>query len=636
MSDIEDHLESLRESGLYRKLRVISGPQGPRVLLDGKPVLLLCSNNYLGLADHPRVREAAAEGAMRWGVGAGASRLVSGGMTVHRRLEEQLAEFKGSDACVLFGSGYLANTGIVSAVAREGEVVFSDALNHASIVDGCRLSKAETFVYRHSDMDHLEWGLQEAGGRGSLIVTDGVFSMDGDIALLEEIVELAGRYDARVMVDDAHGMGAIGPGGRGSVADAGLESEVDIVMGTLGKALGSYGAYACCDRPMAKYLVNCARTLIFSTALPPPSVAGALAALEMLRESPGPRRQAAAQRPRDARGAARRGPRGAGRVRDAHRPAHRRRRPRDDGRLRGRTRAGRLRPGHPPADGSGRDVAAAHRRDGVAHEVGAALGGGRAGQGDRRRRAAAPAGHRAPRVARVRRRRRSGVVPRGVFVTGTGTGVGKSVLAAVLCAALAARGERVAAFKPVVTGLDDPIDGWPRDHELLAAAAGSGQTPEEVSPVTFGPPVSPHLAAELAGVPIEPPELVAHAHSLAAEADVLVAEGVGGLLVPITPGYLIRDLALELGLPLVIASHPALGAINHSLLTIEAARAAGLRVAGVVLTPWPDDPGDVELSNLETIARLGDTRVDVLRHTTPADLAGAAAELPIDYYIVPA
>jgi glycine C-acetyltransferase/8-amino-7-oxononanoate synthase len=257
------------------------------VLLDGRPVLLLCSNNYLGLADHPRVREAAADGAMRWGVGAGASRLVSGGMTIHRRLEEQLAEFKGSDACLLFGSGYLANAGIVSALAREGEVVFSDALNHASIVDGCRLAKAETFVYEHSDMEHLEWGLQEAGGRGSLIVTDGVFSMDGDIALLEEIVELAARYDARVMVDDAHGLGAVGPGGRGSVADAGLEDEVDVVVGTLGKALGSYGAYACCDKPTAKYLINCARTLIFSTALPPPAVAGALAALEMLREGPG-------------------------------------------------------------------------------------------------------------------------------------------------------------------------------------------------------------------------------------------------------------------------------------------------------------------------------------------------------------
>jgi glycine C-acetyltransferase/8-amino-7-oxononanoate synthase len=287
MTDIEDRLEELKESGLYRKLRVISGPQGPRVLLDGRPVLLLCSNNYLGLADHPRVREAAAEGAMRWGVGAGASRLVSGGMTIHRRLEEQLAEFKGTDACLLFGSGYLANAGIVSALAREGEVVFSDELNHASIVDGCRLARAETFVYRHNDMEHLEWGLEEAAGRGSLIVTDGVFSMDGDIAPLEDIVELAGRYDARVMVDDAHGTGAVGPGGRGSVADAGLETEVDVIVGTLGKALGSYGAYACCDKPMAKYLINTARTLIFSTALPPPAAAGALAALSMLREGPG-------------------------------------------------------------------------------------------------------------------------------------------------------------------------------------------------------------------------------------------------------------------------------------------------------------------------------------------------------------
>src|SRR6266576_1148426 len=253
-------------------MRMISGPQGPRVVLDGKPVLLLCSNNYLGLADHPRVREAAADAAMRWGVGAGASRLVSGNMTVHRRLEEQLADFKGSAACVLFGSGYLANTGVISSLARAGDVVFSDELNHASIVDGCRLARAETFVYDHCDLEHLEWGLREAGGRGALIVTDGIFSMDGDIAPLEEIVELAQRYDARVMVDDAHGMGTIGPGGRGAVADAGLEDEVDVVVGTLGKALGSYGAYACCDKPMAKYLVNVARTLIFSTALPPPAV----------------------------------------------------------------------------------------------------------------------------------------------------------------------------------------------------------------------------------------------------------------------------------------------------------------------------------------------------------------------------
>jgi 8-amino-7-oxononanoate synthase len=285
-SDIHDRLDDIRDKGLYRRMRCVSGPQGPRVLLDGKPVLLLCSNNYLGLADHPRVREAAAEAAMRYGAGSGASRLISGNMTIHRRLEEQLAAFKGAETTLLFGSGYLANAGVVSALAREGDVVFSDALNHASIIDGCRLSRAETFVYEHCDTDHLEWGLRQAQGRGALIVTDGVFSMDGDVAPLERIVELAQRHDARVMVDEAHGTGAIGPGGRGAVASAGLEDEVDVIVGTLGKALGSYGAYVCCDAQMAKYLINTARTLIFSTALPPPAVAAAMAALDLLREQP--------------------------------------------------------------------------------------------------------------------------------------------------------------------------------------------------------------------------------------------------------------------------------------------------------------------------------------------------------------
>ena len=286
MTDIEEALDDIRDRGLYRRMRMISGPQGPRVLLDGRPVLLLCSNNYLGLADHPRVREAAAEAAMRYGAGAGASRLVSGTMRIHRRLEERLAEFKGYEAALLFGSGYLANAGVIGALARSGEVVFSDSLNHASIIDGCRLAGAETFVYEHNDLDHLAWGLEQAEGRGSLIVTDGVFSMDGDVAPLTEIVDLARQHDVRVMVDDAHGTGATGPGGRGAVAEAGLEDEVDVLVGTLGKALGSYGAYVCCERQTAKYLVNTARTLIFSTAPSPPSVAAAMAALELLREEP--------------------------------------------------------------------------------------------------------------------------------------------------------------------------------------------------------------------------------------------------------------------------------------------------------------------------------------------------------------
>jgi glycine C-acetyltransferase/8-amino-7-oxononanoate synthase len=265
---------------------MISGPQGPRVVLDGKPVLLLCSNNYLGLADHPRVREAAADAAMRWGVGAGASRLVSGTMTVHRRLEERLADFKHTPTALLFGSGYLANLGVVSALATRGQTVFSDALNHASIIDGCRLAGAETFVYRHADVEHLAWGVRQAEGRGGVIVTDSVFSMDGDVAPLAEIVELAHQRGLRVVVDEAHGTGCLGPGGRGALAEAGLEGEVDVVLGTLSKALGAYGAFAACDQAMAQFLVNCARPFIFSTAPPPPAVAGALAALELLVEQP--------------------------------------------------------------------------------------------------------------------------------------------------------------------------------------------------------------------------------------------------------------------------------------------------------------------------------------------------------------
>jgi 8-amino-7-oxononanoate synthase len=291
MSEISERLTELEQLGLDRRLRLVSGPQGPRVLLDGKPVLLLCSNNYLGLADHPRVREAAAEAAMRWGVGAGSSRLVSGTMTIHRRLEERLAAFERTEACLLFGSGYLANVGVIGALAGRGGTVFSDELNHASIVDGCRLSRADVVVYRHRDVEHLEWSLSRHGARRNaqgtrLIVTDSVFSMDGEVAPLEEIVELANAYRARVAVDEAHATGALGPGGRGAVAAAGLEGEVDVIVGTLGKSLGSYGAYVCADAEMVRYLINTARALIFSTAPAPPAVAGALAAVELLAERP--------------------------------------------------------------------------------------------------------------------------------------------------------------------------------------------------------------------------------------------------------------------------------------------------------------------------------------------------------------
>jgi glycine C-acetyltransferase/8-amino-7-oxononanoate synthase len=286
MLDLEDRLDELNELGLHQRMRMVSGPQGPRVVLDGRPVLLLCSGNSLGLADHPKVRQAAADAAMRWGVGAGASRVSCGTMTLHRRLEERLAAFTGQRASLLFGSGALANMGVIGALARRGEVVLHDELAHASIVDGCRLSGAEIVPYRHADADHLAWTLRQCDGRATLIATDGMFGMDGDVAPLAEITALAHRYDARVLVDEAHALGALGPGGRGAVAEAGLEDEVDVITGTLGKALGSYGGFVACDHVTARFLVHSARTLLHSTALPPVAAAAAMAALDLLEEQP--------------------------------------------------------------------------------------------------------------------------------------------------------------------------------------------------------------------------------------------------------------------------------------------------------------------------------------------------------------
>ncbi len=286
MIQIQARLDELKALGLQRRTRLVSGPQGPHVVLDGKPVLLLCSDNCLGLADHPRVREAAADAAVRWGVGAGAPRLASGTMTIHRRAEESLAEFVGRETALLLGSREAATAGVIAALARPGDTIFSDELNHPALVDGCRLSRADVFVYDHHDVEHLTWGIEQAEGRAALIVTESVFSLDGDLAPLREIATLAQRVGIRTVVDESSAFGAIGPDGRGALAAGGLEDHVDVITGTLGSALGAYGAFVACDRDMGRYLVSAARAFAASTALPPPAVAGALAALELLRERP--------------------------------------------------------------------------------------------------------------------------------------------------------------------------------------------------------------------------------------------------------------------------------------------------------------------------------------------------------------
>ena len=280
-------LEDIKIQDLYRQLHLIHGAQSARAQVEGKEVVLLSSNNYLGLADHPALREAAIRALERYGCGAGASRSISGSMELHHELEERIARFKGCEAALLFSTGYMANIGLLTTLFSEGDLILSDEFNHASIVDGCRLSRAEVWVYRHRDMDHLEVLLKKTSSyRQSLIVTDGVFSMDGDITPLPEIRALADRCGALVMVDDAHATGVLGRGGRGTAEHFGMMGQVEIQMGTLGKALGGFGAYVAGSRVLIDYLINRCRTFMYTTALPPAVAAMALAALNIVETEP--------------------------------------------------------------------------------------------------------------------------------------------------------------------------------------------------------------------------------------------------------------------------------------------------------------------------------------------------------------
>ena len=279
-------LAAIKEQDLFRRLRYIQGAQTPRVQVEGREAILLCSNNYLGLADHPALQEAAIHALERYGCGAGASRSVSGTTELHRDLEERIARFKGSEAALILSTGYMANIGLLTTLVGEGDLIVSDELNHASIVDGCRLARAEVWIYRHRAMDHLEALLKRSSHRRRLIVTDGVFSTEGAIASLPEIRQLADRYGALVMVDDAHATGVLGRGGRGTGEHFGMAERIEIQMGTLGKALGGFGAYVAGTQDLIDYLIMSCRPLISTPATPPAVAAMALAALDIVEQEP--------------------------------------------------------------------------------------------------------------------------------------------------------------------------------------------------------------------------------------------------------------------------------------------------------------------------------------------------------------
>jgi len=283
MERLLESLREMKEKGLYRELRYLEAAQGPRTVMEGRDVLLLSSNNYLGLCSDERLKRAAVSAIEKYGVGSGGCRLITGSYDIHRELEERLARFKGTEACIVFNTGYMANLGTIASLTDRNWVIFSDSLNHASIVDGCRLSGARIVIYRHADADDLHRKVIEHKGRPGLIVTDGVFSMEGDLAPLDRLVEIARTYGALLFVDDSHAVGVCGKTGRGTPEAKGVHGKIDVLTGTLGKAIGgAAGGYISGKKELIAYMRQKARTYIFSNSLPPSIVYGAAAAFDLL------------------------------------------------------------------------------------------------------------------------------------------------------------------------------------------------------------------------------------------------------------------------------------------------------------------------------------------------------------------
>jgi glycine C-acetyltransferase len=288
LSYLSDELNALKNKGTYFRLRVLEDQQAPVCTFDGKRVINLASNNYLGLTTHPKLREAALDATRKYGVGSGAVRTIAGTMKIHMELEEKIARFKNVEACVVFQSGFTANAGTVSAVLGKEDFIISDELNHASIIDGCRLSRAKILVFRHKDIAHAEEQLasvKDQPGR-KLLITDGVFSMDGDIGPLPALCDLAEKYGAIMMVDDAHASGVLGRNGRGTIDHFNVHGRVDIQVGTLSKAIGALGGYVCGTRDFIEFLYHRARPFLFSTSHPPSVAATCIAAFDVLEQEP--------------------------------------------------------------------------------------------------------------------------------------------------------------------------------------------------------------------------------------------------------------------------------------------------------------------------------------------------------------
>jgi 8-amino-7-oxononanoate synthase len=594
-----EELTAWTRAGLLRTPNVVASASAPEVTIDGRSVVLLCSNNYLGLADDPRVRAAAIDATRRYGTGSGASRLVSGTTQLHHELERELAAFEGTDDAVLFSSGYLANIGVLTTITGPDDVVFSDELNHASIVDACRLSRATTCVYRHADVDRLSHALRSTEARRRIVVTDTVFSMDGDLAPLRDLADLCNMHDAILVVDEAHATGVLGPHGAGATDALGLTGEVPVVVGTLSKALASTGGYVATTSEIASLIRNRARTHVFDTAPAPSTIAAARAALGIARTDN--RRR---ERVRDLAGRVARELRALGY--DAGEPA-----------------AAVI----PVLVGDPNDAVALSERLLERGVFCPAIRPPSVPEGTSRLRVTVMATHTDEHIdraleafGRTQGRRAHRRPARSVFVTGTDTGVGKTIATAAIARNLAQAGNTVAIFKPLQTGT---IDG---DDDARDAGALSGC--DAFTGIALPDPLAPSVAAELAGVDIDVGMIIHRYEELSNTYDTVVVEGAGGLLVPIDDETTMADLAYRLGLPLVVVARPALGTLNHTALTVEAARSRGLSVEGIVICGMPAEPSLAERTNPAALERLCDVDVvGVIPSLETVDIAGSGAWL---------
>ncbi|MEW6201710.1 MAG: 8-amino-7-oxononanoate synthase [bacterium] len=594
----QKRLEDIKDKHLYRRLRTIRSSSDATVKIEGKKVFLLCSNNYLGLSTDPYVTRITKKYLERYGTGTGASRLISGNLEILELLEEKLSRLKYKEKTLLYPSGYMANIGAITAIAGAGDVIFSDRLNHASIIDGCRLSRARTIIYEHSEMNDLERKIRDtANFKNRIIITDSIFSMDGDMAPLMELAKIKEKYGAWLVVDDAHGTGAMGRGGAGVPDLLGVGKIVDIIVGTLSKALASQGGFISASENFYELLINTSRPFIYSTGLSPVCAAAALAALQVIEKNPRILKNLKKNTELLHKGLIDTGFHLTSRethitsviIGDSKTAVEF-----SDELFKGGVYAPAIRP---PTVEEGRSriritAMATHNEEDIEfalkvfHKVGTKFG-------------LIPkkySGISASEITRTAKRRE----PRGIFITATDTGVGKTIITASLARCLTEQGLNVGVMKPVMTGAspDDPQS----DTSILLRLSGVSTPIELATPLWFEEPLSPYAASINSTKKFSIDEILSAYRELQKMHDFVVVEGIGGVLVPLTEGFTVRELIRAMDLPALVVARAGLGTLNHTLLTLESLRNGNIAVRGVVLNTVSSEPDASFATNAKVLS----------------------------------